>query len=199
MEPIRVLHVVTRMDAAGLETLIMNWYRNINRERIQFDFLVHRQDEGFYDKEILELGGKIFFVPPINPFHHKKYLNSLDSFFAEHKEYRIVHSHLNTYSMWPLRSAKEAGVPIRIAHSHTSNVPLNHKTLFNLYTKAKLTNYTTNHFACSTSAGKWLFGGKKEFNVMNNAIDSKKYIFNKEIRIKMRVDYIMNLATYKKA
>lgn len=183
---IRVLHVVTKMDAAGIETLIMNWYRNINRKKIQFDFLVHREDEGFYDKEILKLGGRIYRVPSINPFHHRKYINSLNDFFKRHKEYSIVHSHLNTYSMWPLRAAKKAGIPIRISHSHISNVPFDHKTLFRMYTKSKLTNYTTNNFACSMAAGKWLFGNSEKITVINNAIDAEKYLFDKEIRMKIR-------------
>lgn len=186
MKPLRVLHIVTKMNANGLETLIMNIYRNIDRNKVQFDFLVHREDEGFYDNEILKLGGKIFSVPSINPFHHKKYIRALDAFFKEYKEYKIVHSHLNTYSMWPLRAAKKAGIPIRISHSHISNVPLDYKSLFRFYTKSKLLNFTTHNFACSSLAGEWLFGKNEEFKVINNSIDSEKYTFDEKSRIRMR-------------
>lgn len=72
--PIRILHVVTDMRMGGLETLIMNYYRNIDREKVQFDFLVHRKEKAVYDDEIISLGGKIFTLPRLNPFsldYHK--------------------------------------------------------------------------------------------------------------------------------
>ena len=90
---IRVLHVVTKMDAAGIETLLMTFYRQMDRSKVQFDFLVHRNSEGFYDNEILKMGGRIYSVPSLHPFHHNKYINSLNCFFASHPEYKIVHSH----------------------------------------------------------------------------------------------------------
>ena len=73
---IRVLLVVTKMDAAGIETLLMTFYRQMDRSKVQFDFLVHRNSEGFYDNEILKMGGRIYSVPSLHPFHHNKYINS---------------------------------------------------------------------------------------------------------------------------
>ncbi|MGG3940328.1 glycosyltransferase family 1 protein [Peribacillus psychrosaccharolyticus] len=190
METIRVLNVVTKMDAAGIETLLMNFYRNIDRTKIQFDFLTHRSEKGFYDDEILGLGGKIFHIPPINPLKHKEYLSALDEFFNNHKEYKIVHSHINTYSMYPLRAAMKVGVPVRIAHSHISNVPLDLKTPFRIYTKKNLKKYSTNNFACSEMAGKWLFGseavGRENFKKIINSIDASKYIYDEETRSRIR-------------
>lgn len=190
MGPNRVLNVVTKMDAAGIETLLMNFYRNIDRSKVQFDFLTHRSEEGFYDAEILHLGGKIYNVPPINPLNHNNYINALDTFFRVHKEYKIVHSHINTYSMYPLRAAMKAGIPVRIAHSHIANVPLDLKTPFRLYTKFKLKDYSTHNFACSEMAGKWLFGNraiyKDNFKVINNSIDASKYQYNETIDKRIR-------------
>lgn len=182
MNPIRVLNIVTKMDAAGIETLLMNFYRNIDRSRVQFDFLTHRNEKGFYDDEILRLGGRIYHVPPINPLRHSEYRSALESFFNEHKEYQIVHSHINTYSMYPLRAAMHAGIPVRIAHSHTANVPLDIKTPFRIYTKSRLKKYSTHNFACSEIAGKWLFGKEaiqeENFWVVNNSIDAAKYTYD---------------------
>ncbi|MEK5214647.1 glycosyltransferase family 1 protein [Psychrobacillus sp. FSL H8-0487] len=193
---IRILHIVTKMDAAGIETLLMNFYRNIDRTKVQFDFLTHRSEKGFYDDEISELGGRIYTVPAINPFKHQQYLNSLDEFFDNHREYKIVHSHINTYSMYPLRAAMKAGVPIRIAHSHIANVPFDLKTPFRIYTKSKLTKYSTHNFACSEMAGLWLFGreiaSNGTFKVINNSIDASKYVYNevtqKNIRKQMDIE-----------
>lgn len=102
---IRVLQIVTYMGRGGLETMIMNYYRNIDRNKVQFDFLVHRQEEADYDKEILSLGGHIYRMPMLNPFS-KSYFNALDSFFKEHK-YDIVHCHLDCMSAYPLKIAKK--------------------------------------------------------------------------------------------
>lgn len=190
MKPIRILQIVTKMDAAGIETFLMNVYRKIDRTKLQFDFLTHRSEKGFFDDEIRELGGKIYNVPPINPLKHKNYLKALNVFFATHKEYKIVHSHINTFSLYPLREALKADVPIRVAHSHIADVPFDLKTPFRIYTKSKLSKYSTHNFACSAMAGKWLYGEdailKNNFKVINNSIDTAKYSYNKEVRKKLR-------------
>lgn len=192
MEPIRVLQVVTKMDAAGIETLLMNFYRNIDRRKVQFDFLVHRDEVGFYDDEIKKLGGNIYRVLPIDPLHHRAYIKSLKSFFKKNNNYKIVHSHLNTYSMYVLREAKNYGIPVRIAHSHISNVPLDIKSPFRYYTRYKLQNYSNYEFACSYEAGQWMFKGAKNIAYINNSIDSEKYIYNRVTDKRLRAQYDLN-------
>ena len=182
---IRVLHVVTYMGRGGLETMIMNYYRNIDRSRVQFDFLVHRDFEADYDKEIQELGGKIYRLPPLNPLS-KEYLSKLDAFFNKHKEYKIVHSHLDCMSAIPLKYAKLHGVPVRIAHSHNSNQTKDLKYLLKLFYKTKISKYANNLFACSNDAGRWMFGENADFTVLNNAIDTEKYLFNNNTAQKIR-------------
>ena len=104
MKPIRILHVVTYMGRGGLETMLMNYYRQIDRSKVQFDFLVHRDFEADYDDEILKLGGKIYHMPRLNPWDYH-YLKKLDEFFQQHKEYKIVHSHLDCMAGIPLKYA----------------------------------------------------------------------------------------------
>ena len=77
---LRVLQVVTKMDRCGLETLLMNYYRNIDRSKVQFDFLTHREERGQYDDEIEQLGGNIYHVPHLNPLY-PEYYKALDDFF----------------------------------------------------------------------------------------------------------------------
>lgn len=182
---LRVLHVVTYMGRGGLETMIMNYYRNIDRNRVQFDFLVHRDFEADYDEEIKELGGRIYRLPPLNPIS-KEYLSKLDNFFKEHKEYKIVHSHIDCMSAIPLKYAKLNGVPIRIAHSHNSSQAKNLKYLLKLFYKTKISKYANNLFACSNDAGRWMFGKSADFTVLNNAIDTEKYLFNNNTAQKVR-------------
>lgn len=187
-EPIRVLQVVTHMNRGGLETMLMNYYRNIDRNKVQFDFLTHRpeSEKKDYDDEIRSLGGKIYHMPVLNPFS-PGYKKSLDQFFKEHKEYKIVHSHLDCLSAYPLKAAKKNGVPIRIAHSHNTSQEKNLKYLIKDYSKKQIPKYATHLFACGKEAGQWMFG-KHKFQIMNNAIDAKKFIYNEEIRKQKRAE-----------
>lgn len=177
-EPIRVLHIVTHMNRGGLETMLMNYYRNIDRKQLQFDFLVHREKRGAYDNEIEAMGGKIYRLPPLNPFD-LQYRKRLQQFFFDHPEYKIVHSHIDCMSAIPLRAAKKAGVPVRIAHSHSSNQDRDVKYLLKLYYKKFIPKNATYLMACGKQAGEWMYGGA-DFHILKNAIDARHYIFNYE-------------------
>lgn len=183
-EPIRVLHVVTYMGRGGLETMIMNYYRNIDRSKVQFDFLTHRQERWDYDDEIESLGGRIYRLPRLNPFS-PKYLNALDNFFEEHKEYKIVHCHQDCLSGIALKYAKKNGVPFTIAHSHSSNQNKNLKYLIKLIAKKNIGKYSDKLFACGKEAGEWMFS-TTDFTILNNAIDTKRYIYNEEKALEMK-------------
>ncbi|MBW7459936.1 glycosyltransferase family 1 protein, partial [Paenibacillus sepulcri] len=113
MKPVRILQVVTVMNRGGLETMIMNYYRQMDRNSIQFDFMVHRSGKGHYDDEIIALGGRIHHMPQIRPGSYRLYFKRLDAFFAEHPEYALVHAHINENSSFVLRAARKAGVPCR--------------------------------------------------------------------------------------
>lgn len=185
-EPIRVLQVVTQMTRGGLETMLMNYYRHIDRSKVQFDFLEHRNYMADYDAEILELGGVIHRLPRLNPLS-PSYLRALDRFFAEHSEYRIVHSHLDCMAGIPLKYAKKHGVPVRIAHAHSSSQDKNLKYPIKLFYKRNIPRSSTELFACGEVAGRWMFGSN-EFTVLNNAIDSSKYVYNPSARAEVRVE-----------
>lgn len=183
-EPIRVLHVVTYMGRGGLETMIMNYYRNIDRSKVQFDFLTHRCERWDYDDEIEKLGGKIYNLPRLNPFSYK-YLKALDNFFREHKEYKIVHCHQDCLSGIILKYAKKNGVPFTIAHSHSSNQNKDLKLLVKLIVKKSIPKYTDYLLACGKEAGEWMFN-TTEYTILNNAIDTKRYIYNEEKSLEMK-------------
>ena len=185
--PIRVLQVVTTMNRGGLETMLMNYYRNINHEKVQFDFLVHREEDSDYDQEILSLCGKIYHISKLNPLS-SQYRADLDDFFREHQDYKIVHSHLDCMAGIPLKYAKSNGVPVCIAHSHNSNQTKDIKYLLKIYYKKKIKEYADYLFACSQEAGEWMFN-TNDFKVLNNAIDAKKYSFNAVIRKDKRKEF----------
>ncbi|WP_418586078.1 glycosyltransferase family 1 protein [Intestinibacter sp.] len=186
-EPIRVLQVVTYMGRGGLETMLMNYYRNIDRDKVQFDFLTHRDERWDYDDEIESLGGKIYHLTKLNPFS-KNYLNALDKFFKEHKEYQIVHCHQDCLSGVVLKVAKKNGVKFTIAHSHNANQDKNLKYLIKLFEKRKIPKYADKLFACGNEAGRWMFN-TDNFEVLNNAIDTDLYTYNAEKASKVKKEF----------
>lgn len=118
-KPIRILHVVQRMEAAGLQSFIMNIYRTIDRSQMQFDFLTHYKERQFYDDEIERLGGRIYRLSVREDKNPVKYLKELKKFFREHQEYEIVHGHMDSLGLFYLEAAKLSGIDNRIAHAHT--------------------------------------------------------------------------------
>lgn len=190
MEPIRVLQVVTVMNRGGLETMLMNYYRQMDRSKIQFDFMVHRDEPGLYEEEITSLGGRIYRMLPIRPGNYRSYFKQLDEFFAGHPEYRVVHSHINENSSFVLRAAKNAGVPCRIAHSHISDLGIDLKLPFRLYARMAMKDNANRYFACSRNAGEWLFGkyvsARKEVTVLNNAVNVDRFKYDSEARSRIR-------------
>lgn len=183
--PIRILQVVTNMSYGGLENFIMNNYRNIDRERVQFDFLTHFAGHQDYEEEIAALGGRIYRLPKLNPFDGK-YLKQLDAFFASHPEYKVVHSHMNCFSGIILKAAKKNGATARIAHSH---IVLEKKAdpeyILKNILKKDIPKYATDYFACGEDAGKFMFG-KEKFTVINNSIDAAAYRYDLEKARKVR-------------
>ncbi|MEP1488782.1 MAG: glycosyltransferase family 1 protein [Algibacter sp.] len=202
MDLIRILQVFTIMNRGGAESMIMNYYRNLDRNKFQFDFLVHRQEKADFDDEIESLGGQIYRFAPINPFFPKKYYNALRVFFKAHPKYSIIHSHLNTFSFFPLKIAGEFNIPCRIAHAHIAIDKVNiysflsHKEstketlkkIIKFQLKKRIKNDATHLFSCGEKAGNWLFG-KTPFTIMNNAIDAEKFKYNKFLSATYRKDF----------
>ena len=189
MAPIRVLQVVTHMDRGGLESMLMNYYRHVDRNKVQFDFLEHRQERAAFDDEIEALGGKIYRLPRLVPWS-KSYLTALNQFFDDHSEYKIVHVHQDCLSAIILKAAKNHGIPVRIAHSHSANQDKNLKYPVKLWYKRYIPKYATNLFACGREAGDWMFGGAP-YQVLNNAIDAAAYTYNPEKRAKVRKQLVL--------
>lgn len=170
---IRVLQVVTYMGRGGLETMLMNYYRHMDRQKVQFDFLVHRQERADFDDEIEALGGKIYRLPRLVPWS-KSYLSALNRFFDEHPEYKVVHVHQDCLSSVILKVAAQHNVPVRVAHSHSASQDKNLKYPIKLWYKRSIPRYATDLFACGRNAGDWMFGGAP-YRTLNNAIDVAAY------------------------
>lgn len=184
--PLRVLHAVVNMNRGGAETLIMNLYRNIDRRRVQFDFLTCK--EGEFDDEIRRLGGKIHRIPYVSEVGHFKYVNGLNHFFEENSQYQIIHSHMDKMSGITLRAAKQAGIPIRISHSHNTESEGGIAVRVYKWLAGKaIHSSATNFFACSEDAAKWLFANNYgSSTILKNGIDVEKFLFSLDVRKQVR-------------
>lgn len=178
---IRVLQCVNNMARAGLETMLMNYYRHIDREKIQFDFLMHRQERSDYDDEIESMGGRIYRAPRLYPQNYPAYFSYMKQFFRDHPEYKIIHSHIDAMSYLPLLAAKKANVPVRIAHSHNTAIDRDFKYPLKQLFRMGIANVANEYAACGEEAGRFLFVNHP-FRVIPNAIDASKFRFSDTIR-----------------
>lgn len=174
-EPIRILHFVVGMNRGGIEGLLMNIYRSIDRQSVQFDFFVSM--DGIYDDEIRSLGGKIFkfpFISSVGPFAYKK---NICRFLDEHKEYKIVHAHMDKFGGIVMECAKKCNVPVRIIHSH------NIQNEGSFFIRAVKNYYgmkyksATHFFACSEEGAQWMFPDKADDAViLKNGIITDNFL-----------------------
>ena len=182
-EPKRILQVVTYMGRGGIETMLMNYYRHMDRTKIQFDFLVHRDFLADFDEEIEALGGRIYRIPPMNPLK-KSYWKALDDFFREHP-YEIVHCHLNYKCGIVLAAAKKAGIPVRIAHAHTASMSAGFSKLARILMKPLIPVTATHYLACSRNAADAIFGNRFS-QILPNALDGAALRFDPHTRSRIR-------------
>jgi glycosyltransferase involved in cell wall biosynthesis len=192
IKPIRILQVFAQMNRGGAETMIMNLYRKIDRSKVQFDFMVHTNEKCVFDDEIQELGGKIFRVPAYNGKNHICYKKSWEQFFNNHSEYNTIHGHVRSTASIYLAIAKKNGL-ITIAHSHSTSSGAGFSAIVKNLLQYPIRYIADYLFACSETAGVWLFGKKackkNNFYILNNAIDAKIFIYNKNTRSKVRREF----------
>jgi len=189
---IRVLQVFSVMNRGGSETMIMNYYRNIDRSKIQFDFVVHTKKKGAYDEEIKSLGGQIFHIPFFYGYNLFSYQKAWHSFFQLHPDYKIIHIHYFTIAGAILPIAKKYNITTRIVHSHIAVKTIPFIRFIRLHSlRFFAIRNATDRFACGSDAGFFFFKNKN-FVVMNNAIDAEKFKFNPSLRNKIRSKLELN-------
>jgi glycosyltransferase EpsF len=175
MEVKRILHIIGSMNRAGAETMLMNLYRVIDKNKYQFDFVYFIDDTSDYDSEILVLGGRIFKIADINPF---KRMIALTTLLRLHPEFQIVHCHTLFSNAFHLFAAKISHVPHRIAHSHnTSDLSKNKfiSTLYQNFSKLIIKKYATHYVGCGRAAVEFLFPKHKEVLLLPNAVDTNYF------------------------
>ena len=198
-EPIRVLNIVGLMSPGGIETLIMNIYRNLDREKVQFDFLTHKGIDGLFDEEIKSLGGRIYKMPKLRDgsktYYNKffQYKHALIKFFSEHQEYHILHCHMtNTMAIYVPIAKRYGAIKCVIAHSHLTQArPGLAGKVTDILHKA-VPKLATDYFACSEMAAGWIYSKEiidaGKVKIIKNGVDPKKFYFKESEREQIRTN-----------
>ena len=184
-DPIRVLCVFSTLDRGGAESMCMNLYRHIDREKVQFDFVKHTNAKCAFDEEIISLGGKIYIAPRFKGYNLIPYQSWWRNHLAQHPEHRIIHGHYFTASKYYFAVCKKMN-RITIGHSHTDTY--SDKDIAKRIMIRNVENYCDYRLACSEKAGKLLYP-HKDFMVLKNAIDTDLYRFDPAIRSEVREEY----------
>ncbi len=186
---LRVLHSVSNMARAGIETMLMNYYREIDRSLVQFDFLANKPVPGEYDDEIRSMGGRVFVSPGLNPLRYPQYRRFMAELLTNSPDIRIVHAHNEAMGVYALQSAKDAGIRVRIAHAHNTRIIRDYKYPLKLVCKGLLPGAATDWWSCGRDAGIYYYG-EKRWNesgfILHNAIDVTRFAFREEIRERVR-------------
>lgn len=191
---IRVLHSVSNMDRGGIETMLMNYYRHIDREKVQFDFIVNKQKPGDYDDEIRRLGGHIYQSPGLNPLHYPAYLRFVQQTVAADPRIRILHAHNEAMGLYALKGAEKAGLQVRIAHAHNIWIVRDYKWPLKMFCKQLLPGAATHLWACGRDAGIYYFGKadwERRGQIIPNAIEPETFRFSPAVRAEMRARYVL--------
>ena len=133
-----VLHSISYLRRAGVETMIMNYYRYMDRSLITFDFLINKRERGGYEEEAEKLGSTLYVTPGFNPLKYFKYRKFMKELFSKRSDIKIIHGHNGALAYFPLAAAKDSSIPIRIAHSHNTKIDLDAKWLIKNFCRLKL-------------------------------------------------------------
>ena len=175
---IRVLHMIASLDVGGSQTMMMNIYRKIDREKIQFDFVIDRPAETYFAGEIRELGGRVYTLPAFRGTNAGEIRRDWNNFFYTHPEYHILHSHVRSYASLYLPVARAHGVKT-IIHSHSTSTGGGVKGAVKAVMQLPLRHQADVLMACSLDAGEWLYGKRacrsERFMLLPNAVDTRLY------------------------
>lgn len=181
MDKTKILIVAGAMDLGGIENQLMHLLRNADKNKFQIDFTA-TEPNAYYLPEIRALGGTVHLIPHMSTKNPLPYCKALKKIMVE-GHYDIVHSHELFHSGIVLALAHQAGVPGRFVHAHNwsdgtgdgKKRPLV-RTIYNAAMQRSILNHSTCRIACSTLAGKFLYGDDADFHLVFNSVDTGKFL-----------------------
>ena len=190
MNPIKVAIIVGKMDSGGKKNLIMEYYRHIDRDKIQFDFICDSDSQAIPEQEIVELGGRIYKISPYQ--HIFRNMTDMARIFRQNK-YKIVHAYNSTMNLFPMAVAKYCNVPVRISESLSMAHEGDWKTILKKMLRPMSKWYANYHMSCGDDCGRWQFGSKLfdagKVDVFKTVINTEFNSFNPEVREKTRAEF----------
>ena len=191
-EPKRVLQILSSTQRAGVQMMVMNLYREVDRDKLQFDFVVHDLGEHDLDQEIEALGGRIFRIPLLTKIGIRKFVDTIRQIIVENGPYIAVHTHTDYQGGFGAMAAKKAGVRKRLCHAHLDTRHM-HSPVFlakKRFGRFVIRLYTTQRCACSRYAAIALYGNravkKNLVKIINNGIDLDNYeSYDPEFKMKL--------------
>lgn len=190
-KPVRVLQVFAALDSGGVANFVMNTYRRIDREKIQYDFAITGGERSIMDDEAEALGARTFYFDT-----SRSAADNLKDIMKNEGPFEAVHSHVFFYSGLLLREAKRCAVPIRIAHAHNAHTGESSSFVRKAYERSMrylIRNNATVMMGCSKKACRYVFGencmSDSRTMVMPDGIDCERFAFNEEMREKVRREY----------
>lgn len=187
--PLRILHMIGSLNMGGSQSMIINLYKNLDKSKIQFDFVIDHENETYFKELVLELGAKVYISPSFNGHNILTIKKFWKNFFNNHKEYKILHCHVRSYASLFLPIARKKGITT-IIHSHSTSNGKGFKAFIKSLLQFPLRWNADYYLACSPEAGKWLFGKRivksPKFSLINNAIYVDKYKYKDLKRIELR-------------
>ena len=195
MKPIRILHMIGSMNIGGSQTLLLNLYRAMDREKIQFDFVLDHPDERALADSFAALGARIYTMPSFYFTNTCQVRSAWNRFFTEHPEYKVLHCHVRSYVSLFLPIAKRHGVKV-VLHSHSTSNGTGPKAILKALLQYPLRYQADAFLSCSEEAGRWLFGRKvansAQHQVLKNAICAEQYRYDPALRQQYRSQLSLN-------
>lgn len=190
-EPIRVLQVFAALDSGGVSNFVMNLYRGMDTEQIQFDFALTAGEKALFDDEVLSRGGRIFYFDSSMDI-----TANLRLILREAGPFQVVHSHVFFFSGLVLAEARKAKVPVRIAHAHnayTGEVRTFSRGVYEYGMQLMIRLNATHLLGCSEKACRYVFGERimkdSRASVIPDGIDCDRFAFDPEVRDQVRSEY----------
>lgn len=185
MSKMRILNVVYSFGYGGIRAFIMNSLEHIDKSKFQIDIYAFGASESPFTEKVKEFGANIYFEPENNVRKISRFVNQLETFMKEHGPYDVVHAHCNLISAWVLLAAKRAGVPIRLAHSHTANHFAGgiKQKVYSYLRRFIISRLATEKLACGQLAGETMYGKHACFFIINNGIDVDRFIYSQPQKI----------------
>lgn len=188
-QPTKVLHILKNMQKGGVERFILNQYSILSTQYVDFDIALYGPDKNRNDEEFIKefesLGGKIIYLP----FPNSRFLSFATRFSStlKNNKYDAIHSHQNLFSGIILLIAKLNGVPIRIAHAHTSKERKRNNIVRTMYTDImkNLISFSATHFLCASSlAAQYVFKSTTISEFLPNGVNIQPFLEKSKADIK---------------